>query len=75
MDNPSEDIELGGFSHIGPVRDENQDSICWAEDIADTSGSLFAVADGTQYLRDPSLQFAADRAQLGQSVCLDRYLS
>jgi protein phosphatase len=46
MDNPSEDIELGGFSHIGPVRDENQDSICWAEDIAETGGSLFAVADG-----------------------------
>jgi len=46
MNLPSEDLESGGFSHIGPVREENQDSICWAEDIADTGGSLFAVADG-----------------------------
>jgi len=43
---PSEDIESGGFSHIGPVREENQDSICWVDDIEDTGASLFAVADG-----------------------------
>ena len=46
MNIPSEDIELGGFSHIGPVREENQDSICWSEEVADDGGSLFAVADG-----------------------------
>ena len=46
MSLPSDDFESGGFSHIGPVREENQDSICWAEDIAGTGGALYAVADG-----------------------------
>ena len=46
MNVPSEDIESGGFSHIGPVREENQDSICWSEDHPETCASLFAVADG-----------------------------
>ena len=46
MNVPSNDIESGGISHIGPVREENQDSICWAEDIAESGASLFAVADG-----------------------------
>jgi serine/threonine protein phosphatase PrpC len=42
----TDDVELGGISHIGPVREENQDSICWVEDIANRGASLFAVADG-----------------------------
>jgi PPM family protein phosphatase len=46
MNVPSGDIESGGFSHIGPVREENQDSICWSEDHPETGASLYAVADG-----------------------------
>lgn len=35
-----------GICHIGPVREENQDSICLTENINHNGAALFAVADG-----------------------------
>ncbi len=41
----SSKIESSGVSHIGPIREENQDSICLVEDFC-RGASFFAVADG-----------------------------
>lgn len=46
MKGPSKNIELAGISHIGPVRDENQDSIYWLDDSEKTGLLFLAVADG-----------------------------
>lgn len=46
MNNSSNKIESSGVSHIGPVREDNQDSICLAEDFGNNGAALFAVADG-----------------------------
>ena len=46
MGNSSSKIEMSSISHIGPVREENQDSVCLEEDLAGTGATLFAVADG-----------------------------
>jgi protein phosphatase len=46
MKGPEKSIELGGISHIGPVREENQDSIFWDDDLERTGLSFVAVADG-----------------------------
>ncbi len=42
----SNNIESSGLSHVGPVREENQDTICLFEELGDNKGALFAVADG-----------------------------
>ncbi len=39
-------IEYSGITHIGPVRDENQDTIRLAEPDQPAGGLLFALADG-----------------------------
>jgi PPM family protein phosphatase len=47
MNTSSCKIESSGISHIGPIREENQDSICLLEDPDGGAGtSLYAVADG-----------------------------
>ncbi|MBK9925260.1 MAG: serine/threonine-protein phosphatase [Anaerolineales bacterium] len=40
------EFESSGLSVVGPVREDNQDSIHWANDKQTANGSLFAVADG-----------------------------
>jgi serine/threonine protein phosphatase PrpC len=40
------EIKSSGLSVVGPVREDNQDSIHWSNDESTSSGSLFAVADG-----------------------------
>jgi PPM family protein phosphatase len=39
-------IESCGISHIGPVRDENQDTICMKDDFNQQAAYFYAVADG-----------------------------
>lgn len=46
MNFQSNKIETSGICHIGPVREENQDTICLIEKMGENCGSLFAVADG-----------------------------
>jgi len=40
------EFESSGLSIVGPVREDNQDSIYWSNDEQIHNGSLFAVADG-----------------------------
>ncbi|MCE1254529.1 MAG: protein phosphatase 2C domain-containing protein [Anaerolineae bacterium] len=46
MNVSSSKIESSGITHIGPVREENQDSICLFDNFNHGGASFFAVADG-----------------------------
>ncbi len=40
------DLETCAVSHIGPIRDENQDAVRLPDSAVAEKGALFAVADG-----------------------------